>query len=742
MRSFLRGKFVLVLLAGLVVVFLPLGTVYGEGKIQRPPAASADFEMPLVAHHVKNPSSHIVPKAAASSWEEVLLLGGQRLAATQNHDGGWDWPLDDGDPENGSTPNTLGPIAMGLAKAYEVTQDPTLLSALVLAGNYLLDKTNNFSPSDGYLAAELDSIFGVTTYVDHMNLYFYGPLANGTYDYHGEGTLYDTAGYIQLIRDHRTGDYANIAAWDIGIGLVAAAMCGADTSDWIAGVKAEIDELDATKYYAVLGLAGAIYGLAYVNEDYDPQAGSYADASSLADLAAILATYQMESGGFTWMPGEMDPGDETTQETAYAVLALKQFDPATYALAIEKATAYLASHQMDTGGWNNAPSENDNTDQEYNEVTGEALWAVRQDTAPTVSVEQAIDQPDPTNLSPVHFVVTFSQPIDVATFTTDDLLLGGSAGDNLVATITETSPNDGTTFDIAVTGMSGEGQVTVAIPEGKVLDKALHANLASTSVDNAVTYDLILQRADYNGDGKDDIAVFRPEGGVWWIWHQGHVVYGQRGDIPVPADYDGDGKSGIAVFRPSTGTWWIRGQGHVTYGQVGDIPVPADYNGDGKSDIAVFRPSTGTWWIRGQGHVTYGQPGDIPVPADYNGDGRTDIAIFRPSTGTWWIRGQGHVVYGHTGDIPVPGDYNGDGRAEIAVYRPGTHIWWIRGVGHAQYGGDGDLPVPADYNADGSMDIAIFRPATGTWWIRGQGHVVYGQGDDVPLMPQDALPER
>jgi hypothetical protein len=157
------------------------------------------------------------------------------------------------------------------------------------------------------------------------------------------------------------------------------ASVGADTQPWIDGAKAEIDELDGNEYYDVIGLAGAVYGLAFVGEDFDPAAGEHAAAESLSDLADILASYQIDGGGFTWNSAYTLPGndDETIQETAYAALALDKVDPVVYQGAISGAVNYLVSVQLDTGGWKNWAGGNEN-----NEITGEALWAIGLKEAP------------------------------------------------------------------------------------------------------------------------------------------------------------------------------------------------------------------------------------------------------------------------------------------------------------------------------------------------------------------------
>ena len=105
----------------------------------------------------------------------------------------------------------------------------------------------------------------------------------------------------------------------------------------------------------------------------------------------------------------------------------------------------------------------------------------------TVTVNQAAAQLDPTSASPIAFTVVFSRPINGSTFTSGDVTLSGSAGAT-TAVITQIAPNNGTTFNVDVSGMTDVGTVIASIPANMVQDSNGKFNIASTSSDNSVTY--------------------------------------------------------------------------------------------------------------------------------------------------------------------------------------------------------------------------------------------------------------
>ena len=121
-------------------------------------------------------------------------------------------------------------------------------------------------------------------------------------------------------------------------------------------------------------------------------------------------------------------------------------------------------------------------------ISGWGLDISEPDTmAPSVTIDQASGQADPTTDSPIHFTAVFNEP--VTDFTDSDVTLSGTAGAT-TALVSEAAPNDGTTYDVAVSGMTTSGTVIASILANAAQDAAQNGNSASTSKDNTVDFKL------------------------------------------------------------------------------------------------------------------------------------------------------------------------------------------------------------------------------------------------------------
>jgi hypothetical protein len=261
---------------------------------------------------------------------------------------------------------------------------------------------------------------------------------------------------------------------------------------------------------------------------------------------------------------------------------------------------------------------------------------------------------------------------------------------------------------------------------------------------------------DFNGDGRTDYVVTRNTGGspgqlVWFFALNGAagtgaVSWGLSTDWVLSEDFDGDGRDDIAIWRPAPAgqaAFYILLSSNSTvrivpFGQEGDTPaVSADYDGDGKADPAIYRPGAtdgaqSFWYYipslnNPSGAATvvpWGIRNDIVAPGDYDGDGKNDFGIAR-NDGTghllfWRLLSNGTVMpvvnFGTTADLITPGDYDGDGKTDVATVRNvgGQYQWQYLASSNgstnfATWGALGDLPAQGDYDGDGRTDFAIYR---------------------------------
>ena len=237
---------------------------------------------------------------------------------------------------------------------------------------------------------------------------------------------------------------------------------------------------------------------------------------------------------------------------------------------------------------------------------------------------------------------------------------------------------------------------------------------------------------DFNGDGKEDLAV---------------VEYGGTGESAVTILLgDGTGKFRKSASYPS---------GVETSGV-----AMADFNGDGLQDVAVSNNSGNVMVFFGTGKGTLKKPtkyniGNTPwavAAGDLNGDHHPDLAVtnidgyvsvlINDGTGKFLKPANYNAAGGEDVDVKIADlRNNGDQDLVIADFSSGMVVLLNKGDGTF---GKPSIYQPsfpnwqapeactvADFNLDGNLDVACATHLNDAYFFYGKGNGKFGSGIEI-----------
>lgn len=250
------------------------------------------------------------------------------------------------------------------------------------------------------------------------------------------------------------------------------------------------------------------------------------------------------------------------------------------------------------------------------------------------------------------------------------------------------------------TGLLGPVPVAIKNPDGQTAsrdDLFLYGSMLEHTVGG---HPWSLAAADFNGDGRMDLASLGDSEHMVTITYgtgSGHFDGINRFSLAKPvgeaslavADLDDDGRPDIVVSDSATVLHNIGGGNFAPAVQL--LPGTAahmvnvdDFDGDGRPDVAVLsRDSAAGWVFRNQGAFRFASAASFPMGAkpygvvagagDFDSDGKADLAVAVDGGVVIQTSVLGAMVAPRMISLPghpisvTAGDLNGDGIVDLAV---------------------------------------------------------------------------